>query len=450
MPDFTTHTIWLFEIFFHNFQLQTPCIMKQLYLLLCLIFFTSGYLKLSAQCDNGRYYNQIFSENTTTVQYGNAVEYNGIDTNLLVDIYQPSGDNFAHRPLMIFAFGGSFTAGIRQSPDLVQICTYFAERGYVCASIDYRLGVPNGNSNDTNMFAALIRGVQDMKAAVRFFYKDASTANQFRIDTNQIFIGGVSAGAFIALDYAYMKFQYFSRPVPGFAAPIINELGGLDGNSGNPGYSENIKGVIDLSGAIYDTLWIQPGDPMLVGEHGTMDSTVTCWWDSAYAANNIRSDFYGGGDIKNRMDHIGFHDTLNLFYGAGHCPFIIPFNETLQAILNVPNYMDTTEWLIRDFLYQNVTCDSSMALGIHESDGNIAVSVFPNPSDNQVWIYSHQSADMDVSVVTMLGQIVQKHVLIANSELSLFKSDFNNGVYLLQFTDGNTGKLLRTDKIVFE
>jgi hypothetical protein len=424
--------------------------MKHLYLLLCLAVFTSGCFKLNAQCDNGRYYNQIFSSTTTTVAYGNAIEYNGVDTNLQVDIYQPSGDNFAHRPVMIFAFGGSFTAGVRQSPDLIQICTYFAERGYVCASIDYRLGVPNGNGNDTNMFAALMRGVQDMKAAVRFFYKDAYTANRFRVDTNQIFIGGVSAGGFIALDYAYMKLDVFSRPIPGFAAPIINALGGLDGNSGNPGYSQRIKGVIDLSGALYDTLWIQPGDPMLVGEHGTFDSTVTCWWDSAYAAHNIRSDFFGGGDIKNRMDHIHFHDTINLFVNAGHCPFIIPFNSTLPAILNVPNYMDTTEWIIRDFLIQNIVCDSTLAAGINEPDNPWAVEVYPVPSNDAVNIYSHQSENLDVTVINMMGQVLQRRTLEANSLITLHKEDFSAGVYLLEFAARGTGKPLRVDKIVFE
>ena len=425
--------------------------MRKPFLLLCLAVLCSGFLRLSAQCNNGRYYNSIFSDAVTTVVYGNGQLYNGVDTNLSVDIYQPTGDNFAHRPLMIFAFGGSFTAGARQSPDLLQICTYFSQRGYVCASIDYRLGVPNGNGNDTNMFAALIRGVQDMKAAVRFFYKDASTTNVYHIDTNQIFIGGVSAGGFIALDYAYMKLDIFSRPVPGFAVPTIAALGGLDGgNTGSPGYSEKIKGVIDLSGAIYDTAWIQPGDPMLVGEHGTFDSTVTCYWDSAYASHNIRSDFFGGGDIKNRMDHLGFHDTLNLFYGAGHCPFIIPFNSTVQAILNVPNYMDTTEWLIRDFLYQNIVCDSTQVLGIDEPVNNLSVSIFPNPAESEIGIYSHQSIDLEVSVITPLGQIVQQHLLNGNSSLTIYRGSFSSGIYLLQFKDKATGKVLKTEKIVFD
>ncbi len=240
--------------------------MKQTYALLCFAIFSLSTSGLKAQCENGRYYSQIFSDAVTTVPYGNAIEYDGKDTTLLMDVYQPTGDNFAHRPLIIMAFPGSFTSGVRESPDLIEICTYFSERGYVCASIDYRLGIPE--STDSCEFLALMRAVQDMKASVRYFYKDAQTADQFRIDTNQIFIGGSSAGAFIALNYAYLKLDTFSFPPPTFAANDILQLGGVDGNSGNPGYSQKVKGVIDLSGGIADTVWIMPGDPMLVGEHG--------------------------------------------------------------------------------------------------------------------------------------------------------------------------------------
>ena|SRR5580698_9500890 len=193
--------------------------MKQLYLLVCIAVLFLGNNQVHAQCSNGRYYNSIFSYTVTTVPYGNAIEYNGVDTTLLVDVYQPKGDNFAHRPLIVLAFPGSFTSGVRISPDIVQLCIYFAQRGYVCASIDYRLGMPN--SSDSCEFLALMRAVQDMKASVRYFYKDAQTVDQFRIDTNQIFIGGSSAGAFIALNYAYLKLDTFSFTPPTFAAEDI-------------------------------------------------------------------------------------------------------------------------------------------------------------------------------------------------------------------------------------
>jgi para-nitrobenzyl esterase len=422
--------------------------MKQAYILFCLVFLAASATPLKAQysCGNGRYYNQIFAETTTTVPYGEAPLYNGDDTVLLMDVYQPTGDNFAHRPLMIFAFGGSFTSGVRQSPDLITLCTYFSERGYVCVSIDYRLGMPDGS--DSSELQAVFRGVQDMKAAVRFFYKDAWTVNQYRIDTNEIYIGGSSAGAFIALNYAYFKMDTFSKPPPSFAAPALIAIGGVDGNSGSPGYSQKVKGVIDLSGAIADTVWIMPGDPMLVGEHGTMDSTVTCWFDSTFASTHTRSALFGGGDIKNRMSHITFNDSMYLFYGAGHVPFILPFNASIQAILNVPLYMDTTEWLIRDFLYKNVICDSTIA-GISDPGGKLSITIYPNPSNSNIAIYSGQPEDMDVAVVNTMGQVMRRDMLAANSTLTLRKDDLGAGIYIVEFLGRGTNDVLKTEKIVF-
>lgn len=428
--------------------------MKQVYSFLFLLQFTFAFNFLNAQCDNGRYYNSIFpnsitNEGLTTVQYGEAVEYNGVDTPLLVDIYQPIGDNFAHRPLIIYAFGGSFVSGIRQSPDIVTMALYLSARGYVVASIDYRLGSAGGTGNDTDMFAALIRGEQDMKASVRYFYKDAQTVDQFRIDTNQIFIAGVSAGAFIALDYAYMKLDTFSKTPPGFAAPTVIALGGVDGNSGNPGYSQKVKGVIDLSGAIGDTVWIMPGDPMLVGEHGTNDSLVTCWWDSAYGATHTTSSLFGGGDIKNRLSHIPFNDSMYLFWGAGHCPFILPYDSSIQALEAIPLYMDTTEWLIRDFLYKNIVCDTETTSGINSPQGKPYIAVYPNPSNEFINVDSHEQQDLDVTVVNVLGQALNKYVLPAGATLTISKESLSSGMYLFEFSDRITGRIYNTEKVVF-
>ncbi|PIZ56114.1 MAG: carboxylesterase, partial [Candidatus Tagabacteria bacterium CG_4_10_14_0_2_um_filter_40_13] len=43
-----------------------------------------------------------------------------------------------------------------------------------------------------------------MKAAVRYFRKDAATANLYKVDPNVAFIGGISAGSFIGIYYSYL------------------------------------------------------------------------------------------------------------------------------------------------------------------------------------------------------------------------------------------------------
>ena len=57
-----------------------------------------------------------------------------------MDIYQPTGDNVTHRPLVILAHGGSFVNGTRSSDyPITALCADLAHKGYVTVSIDYRL-----------------------------------------------------------------------------------------------------------------------------------------------------------------------------------------------------------------------------------------------------------------------------------------------------------------------
>src|SRR5688500_15814192 len=87
-----------------------------------------------AQCD-GRYESEIFSSFTkTTVQYSDVYEVRPGDSNYLkMDIYQPVGDSFPDRPVVIMAHGGTFIEGNREELTCVEICQMLAKRGYVTA-----------------------------------------------------------------------------------------------------------------------------------------------------------------------------------------------------------------------------------------------------------------------------------------------------------------------------
>ncbi len=418
--------------------------MRKIYPVLCLSFFVFFFSDLQAQCNNGRYYDKIFAQSTSTVTFGNAMQFDSSYVDLKMDIYQPTGDNFAHRPLLLFAFPGSFTAGTRLSPDIIQLCDNFSKRGYVCASIDYRLGFEGGSDCDTNQFKALMRGVQDMKAAVRYFYKDAQTTNTFRIDTNQIFIGGSSAGAFIALNYAYGKEDTLSRSEPDWARPALDSLGGPEGNSGNLGYASKVKGVIDLCGGIADTVWIMPGDPILVGVHGTADATVSCYFDSVYASTHPESLLFGGGDIKNRLGQMNLPHSLYLFQGADHVPYILP----IPFLPPASAYMDSTVWIVRDFLYQNVVCDSALISGVDDVVNEIPVSVFPNPSDEVINIFSHYDNDLTADVFSVEGKLLARKFVAAKSSQSILKQELGAGIYLVRISDLRNS-LSKVERIVF-
>ena len=78
------------------------------------------------------------------------------------------------------------------------VCQGFAKRGFVTATIDYRLGIEN-QKTEVDYANALYRAQQDGRAAIRFLKKHAT---QYCIDTNKVFLTGSSSGSKTAMAIA--------------------------------------------------------------------------------------------------------------------------------------------------------------------------------------------------------------------------------------------------------
>ena len=175
--------------------------MKNFFTFLTFTFLLSSALQAQlVNCDcNNRYETEIFTDvNVETVTYSDTY-------NLEMDIYTPEGDFCNNRPLLIFAHGGSFFGGAKTNPTMVALCETFAKRGYVTASISYRLATHSSVLGFLGLFwmtdldngiNVIYSAMTDAKAAVRFFRKDVTeNGNTYGIDESQIWMGGNSAGA---------------------------------------------------------------------------------------------------------------------------------------------------------------------------------------------------------------------------------------------------------------
>src|SRR5436190_146923 len=164
--------------------------MKKIYLACCSLIFSglTVFSQVVIDCASDRYDHEIFSaiDTTNNLAYGSNTNYSGGTDILTLDVYQPSGDTALFRPLIVWVHGGSFVGGTKNDADVTQLCQHFAKRGYVCASINYRLGMsfPPDQASATQ---AVFRAVQDMKAAIRFFRKDAAMTNLFHVDPDWVF-----------------------------------------------------------------------------------------------------------------------------------------------------------------------------------------------------------------------------------------------------------------------
>ena len=182
-----------------------------------------------------------------------------------MDIYQPKGDQLSKRPLIILAHGGYFLFGDKN--EFSEEAVTLAKAGYVVASINYRL--IDVESSDTASMKAVIDAIQDIRAAVRYFFRDAKTVNKYGIDTDRIAIGGYSAGAVTSLHYAYANtISDVLEMVGEWLLNYVERTGGLEGRSGNPGHPSTLKGVINFAGSIHSARLIDKGEPFLISVHG--------------------------------------------------------------------------------------------------------------------------------------------------------------------------------------
>lgn len=396
--------------------------MKKILLALAIV---SGF-KAQAQCDGNRYLNYIFNEVqvTSDVPYGENLKFDGTNQVLACDIYEPVGDNVSNRAAVIVAHGGFFLSGSKTGPDVVPICQRLAKMGYVAISIQYRLGINVTADLAGPMTEAVMRGVQDGKAAVRFLRKTVAVdGNPYNIDPNEIYIAGSSAGGYIALHMAYLDDM---AELPAFVNTSNPGLTGeLEGESGNPGYPSDVKAIVNICGAIGDTAWIQPGDEPALLFHGTNDQTVPYGSAMQYAfgiAPVLEVD--GSASINEKMNQVGLEHCFEIYEGQDHVP-----HASNAAIL------DTTMSIMSNFLTHHICsipldCNyRTISVGTEElsmEEDNLLV--YPNPANSTLFIASNDL--IQIEVYNMIGELVSAEFNTNRMEVS----NLPNGLYVFRLT----------------
>jgi predicted esterase len=288
---------------------------------LIVIILVFSYNLIFSQC-NGRYMDEIFSSvTTTTVNYSDQLQYQ--DSFHEMDIYTPVGDTVKNRPLIIFIHGGSYLGGSKAEIDCIDFCEHFAKKGYVTASVNYRLSANQLNFvlYEEEQYLTVWNSVADVKAAIRYFRKDYSNGNNYGIDQNTIFVGGSSAGAVTAVHLAYINnvsdLPNTSSPNGTSIQTLVNNSGGLEGDVGNSGFSSEISAVINFSGAINTTNWIEVQEQPIVSVHGTADQTIDFYCAPGLGIPTVLN-LCGSSEIHNQANNIGLLNDLLVFDGGDH------------------------------------------------------------------------------------------------------------------------------------
>lgn len=416
-------------------------------------------------CQSGRYASDVYSNVTLTsdIVYGSNVSFSGATTSLTLDFYEPAADTSAARPLIIWVHGGSFQFGTKTDVDVQELSNRFAKKGYACASINYRLGFFPVDS--VNAIKAVLRATQDLKASIRFFYKDRATTNAYKIDTTRIFIGGSSAGAITALHVGYLDQD--CEIADYIDGTNLAALGGMEGASGNPGYSAKVAGVINLCGALGRYSWIEAGDIPLVSVHGTADATVK--YNRGVVNPGVPIMYLDGSRILlERSCALNHPHKLYTFRGAPHVPYA---GSSAAQIA----YMDTTVNFVRDFLVHQLGCtnmdlqpanppaeaanlyplnycngspvNETCVLGLAENTKENELNLYPNPASSQLTINCDSEGPKTISVIDVSGRTVLSRQM--NEQVHVLSvSDLKKGTYFIHVSDHSSQRSLVKQLIV--
>ncbi len=371
-----------------------------------------------------RYAEPVFDEVNieTGIPFSSAIkEGETSPTTLYLDFYEPEGDTLSARPLVITVFGGAFVAGSRDYADMVEYCTRLAKHGYAAASIDYRL-ISIWNLTSTALIRDAYMAAQDVSSAIRFFKYHC---DEYKIDTEQVFLLGNSAGSIAILCELFMDED--ERPAETFEEPDLGPMHS-SGFEEYAGISPAVAGAIPQWGGVMDLDVISEEEYVpLCMIHGTDDTNVP--YDSGYCYNGmfpgVMPYMYGSHPIAGRLDEIGITDyEFHPFEGEGHAFYFVPLLYTL-----IEEKFDACFSITRDFLYNHLEFPTSLP----EMEETM-VQVYPNPATDFVtirFVETMSNQPVNVVVTDMMGRKMLSEDSV-NSSSTIEISQWPSGVYVIQ------------------
>jgi predicted esterase len=242
---------------------------------------------------------------------------------LHMDIYRSKKDEDEAKPVFLFVHGGGFFFGDKENDLQMELTKELVDNGFVVASINFRLGTKLRGYSDIKK--GIYCCVQDVRSALRYL---TYYADELKIDPDQIYLGGSSSGAIIALTTAFMDEDevYKCCQTKGFK----KRLGGINESGNSLTCNPKLAGVIALWGGINDLSMIDKRNniPVLLF-HGTKDNILYNEsgipfqeYLSSYLKNVLlgAQEFYGSYAIYKHMSAYNMDVRYVPFVDCKHAP----------------------------------------------------------------------------------------------------------------------------------
>ena len=287
-------------------------------------------------------------------------------------------------------------------------CFELAQRGFVTATITYRLG-----SGPVIALDAIYQAEQDAHAAIRYMIENANT---YAIDTAWIFTSGESAGGNIALAMAYTDQQDWDMT----NATLSATYGGLNTSGNAFTHTYTVKGVLNNWGAAFVPAFDTERDVSIISFHGEQDGIVDIDFN--------QSTFYGGSRwIYQATTNFGYCNSLNIDSLGGHGVY--------QGQMGLAYRVSKASCFFKSVFCGTCTSDSTLtptspdcgtATSVTENTSNKTITVFPNPFIDQIQVKGLTGNEYFI-ISNTLGQTLSE----GNDVNMLNLANLNAGIYLL-------------------
>ena len=399
---------------------------------------------IQGKFSNIEYYSAIAIYHNQDIVYGFNLNHLGQIDTLKMDIAYPHFliDPLLQRPLIVLVHGGEFKSGHRY--DLQNYAESLSKKGFVTATVDYRLGWDNGTGNcdgdSVDYRFASYRALQDVKASIRFLVTNSST---YKIDTNYIFLVGRDAGATTVLNTAFLNQAEANAIYPGASG----DLGKIDSATNTNFVPFSVKGVFSWSGGMLDTNAIQSNEKIpVLSIHGMLDDVMPI--DNGFYANcSMYPIVHGPKSIYQRMKSLGICAEGNYDASGNHVS-----NPSLEEVYYVPEKLVCffkkilcgnckTQEVIG---YNSFACSDEFPVSVQENNLE-AISIFPNPAKSMFDV----RCSMYEGTVDLYNSVGTK---VLSSNIENYKSRFDvqhlsKGIYMLKL---NFGEKILFKKVVVE
>lgn len=415
--------------------------MKNKIIILITVLFVLNGKAFGQYCTSDTRYTEVeyfdSTEITTgaNISFGTANDHLGNPYILLMDLYYPNLgiDTSAKRPFIMLFHGGGFSSGDKNSGDIKDLCIHLARRGFVCASVNYRLGY---DFTEYGQYKARYRAIQDGHAAMRYA---VNNANAVRIDTNWIFVGGQSAGSLLALGMVYADQSELDSISLLYSATATSvELGNLYTSGNNLTNTYSFKGIFNNWGGVTETEVDFNEMLPTVAFHGELDTLVKIDSDNSFLhytlngsraihndllANNICSeitiDTTGGHGIYRNASSVFRASRASCFFKSIFCNTCSDFYTT-----------------------DSIPSNCSTPLSVDDLHFAPTIKVYPNPFESSFTIEGVEGT-LEISIYNSFGQLVYED----KASDGIIQTNLVPGLYFLNIKQIETNKSFSTKLI---